>query len=79
MPTLPILVPVLTTGIILVSVMDFTDVLMLIIWPILVDTDTDIGIGASLIPTMSFIQHYITLPVLYQLCLFLSLSLLLLP
>ena len=32
----------------LISVMDFTDVPMLKIWPILADTDTDINIGASL-------------------------------
>ena len=36
-------------SVILVSVMDFTDVPMLKIWPILADTDTDINIGASLI------------------------------
>ena len=29
--------------------MDFTDVPMLKIWPILADTDTDINIGASLL------------------------------
>ena len=39
-------------SVILVSVMDFTDVPMLKIWPVLADTDTDInigGFGASLL------------------------------
>ena len=39
----------INASVILVSVMDFTDVPMLKIWPILADTDTDINIGASLI------------------------------
>ena len=34
--------------------MDFTDVPMLKIWPILADTDTDINIGASLILFKAF-------------------------
>ena len=38
----------INASIILVSVMYFTDVPMLKIWPILADTDTDINIGASL-------------------------------
>ena len=36
---------------IIVSVIDFTDVPMLIMWLILADTNTDINIGASLICT----------------------------
>ena len=39
----------INASVILVSVMDFTDVPMLKIWPILADTDTDINIAASLI------------------------------
>ena len=39
----------INASVILVSVMDFTDVPMLKIWPILADTDTDINIGASLV------------------------------
>ena len=39
----------INASVILVSVMDFTDVPMLKIWPILADTDTDINIGASLL------------------------------
>ena len=38
----------INASVILVSVMDFTDVPMLKIWLILADTDTDINIGASL-------------------------------
>ena len=38
----------------LVSVMDFTSVLMLKIWLILADTDTDINIGASLICSLLY-------------------------
>ena len=38
----------INASVILVSVMDFTDVPMLKIWPILATTDTDINIGASL-------------------------------
>ena len=40
----------ITASIISVSVMDFTDVPMLKIWPILADTDTNINIGAPLFP-----------------------------
>ena len=42
--------------------MDFTDVLMLKVWPILADTDTDIKIGASLIyiPVRRQIKRWIT-------------------
>ena len=36
--------------------MDFTDVPMLKIWPILADTDTDINIGASLMHNVYFIN-----------------------
>ena len=54
MPILPISANVtnssadINASVILVSVMDFTDVPMLKIWPILVDTDININIGASL-------------------------------
>ena len=37
--------------------MDFTDVPMLKIWPILADTDTDINIGASLKETFSNLKE----------------------
>ena len=41
-------------NVILVSVMYFTDVLILKIWPILANTDTNVNIGASLIHTMAY-------------------------
>ena len=39
--------------------MDFTDVPMLKIWPILADTYTDINIGASLICICTYYYYYI--------------------
>jgi len=39
----------INTSITSVSLMDFTDVLMLKIWLILANTDTDVNIGASLL------------------------------
>ena len=52
----------INASVILVSVMDFTDVLMLKIWLILADTNTDINIGASLLVT--------NISVCYILCFF---------
>ena len=57
----------INASVILVSVMDFTDVLMLKIWLILADTDTDINIGASLLVT--------NISVCYILCFFIKLTL----
>ena len=45
----------INASIISVSVVDFTDVPMLKIWPILADTDTDINIGASLVLMLAII------------------------
>ena len=48
----------INVSIILVSVMYFTDVPMLKIWPILAYTDTDINIGASLLKNHSEVCEY---------------------